>query len=192
MGSSFTPIIWPEEKLPPQAVNYEQCEVCTQKSRVIWGEGNPEAPIVVVLDNPGAREDKEGKEYVCGTRQILQTAIHNVGLGVDDIYVTYLLKCRPLRCYDKEKARSFSKPFLIQQIKTKQPEFIVCLGDVVVQSVFGDSEAHVRNLRGTFFTIMGFSTVVSYHPLAIRRRPNLMGPFMEDWNMLSRCYFNEV
>ncbi len=188
----FAPIILPEEKLPPEAADYEQCEVCTQKSRVIWGEGNPEAPIIVILDNPGGREDKKGREYVCGTRQTLQTAIHNVGLGINNIYVTYLLKCRPLRRYDKKRARSFSKPFLIEQIKAKQPKFIVCLGDVVVQSVFGDSKAHVRNLRGTWHTIMGFPTVVSYHPLAIRRRPNLMGPFMEDWNMLSQCYFNEV
>lgn len=95
MDSNFTPIIWPEDEAPVEAVDYKQCEVCTQKSRVIWGEGNPKAPIVVVLDNPGAREDKEGREYVCGTRQTLQTAIYRVGLDVNNVYITYLLKCRP-------------------------------------------------------------------------------------------------
>ncbi len=188
MDSNFTPIIWPEDKAPPEADSYKQCEVCTQKSRVIWGEGIPGAPIAVILDNPGARVDKDGKEYVCGTRQTLQTAIHQVGLDVNNVYITYLLKCRPLRQYDKERARAFSRPFLIQQIKKMQPEFVVCLGDVVVQSVFDDSEAHVKNLRGSWHTVMGYSSVVSYHPLAVRRRPNLMSRFIEDWEMLSRQY----
>ena len=191
MDSNFIPIIWPEEKIPPEANGYEQCEVCTQKSRIIWGEGNSEAPILVILDNPGAREDREGREYVCGTRETLQMAIYKVGLDLDNIYVTYLLKCRPLRKYDKEKARAFSKPFLVRQIKNKQPEFIVCLGDVVVQSVFGNNEAHVKNLRGSWHMVMGYPSVVSYHPLAVRRRPNLMRIFIEDWKMLSQRFLSE-
>ena len=37
MNSDFTPAVWPEEKAPLEFINYEQCEVCTQKSRIIWG-----------------------------------------------------------------------------------------------------------------------------------------------------------
>lgn len=191
MDSNFTPIIWPEEKAPPEAISYGQCEVCTHKSRIIWGEGNPKAPIMVILDNPGAREDKEGKEYICGTRQTLQMAIYEVGLSAEDIYLTYLLKCRPLRRYDKEKARSFSKPYLIQQIKTMQHKFTVYLGDTVVQSIFDDNEAHVKNLRGSWHDIMGYPSIVTYHPLAVRRRPNLLKNFLEDWGMLSQRFLNE-
>ncbi|NLN86174.1 MAG: uracil-DNA glycosylase, partial [Syntrophomonadaceae bacterium] len=72
MESNFEPAVWPEDKLPQEAEGYQQCEICSGKSRVIWGEGNPHAPVVVILDNPGAREDKDGIEYVCGTRQTLQ------------------------------------------------------------------------------------------------------------------------
>jgi DNA polymerase len=67
MDSNFTPIIWPEDIAPKEAFNYQQCEICSEKSRIIWGEGNPKASILVIFDNPGAREDKEGKEFVCGT-----------------------------------------------------------------------------------------------------------------------------
>ena len=102
------------------------------RNRVLYGEGNPKAPIVIILDNPGARENKEGKGYVCGTRQTLQKAIYEANLKAHDIYITYLLKCRPLRKYDKEKARQFSMPYLVRQIETIRPRFIVCLGDVVV------------------------------------------------------------
>lgn len=186
----FTPIMWPEDKAPMEAIDYKQCEVCTPKSRIIWGEGNPKASIIVILDNPGTREDKDGKEYICGTRQTLQTAVYEANLIPNDIYVTYLLKCRPLVSYDKVKARAFSKPFLVQQIKTINPKYIICLGDTVVQSIFNEGEAHVKHLRGRWHHVMGYPTVVSYHPLAVRRRPNLMKLFFQDWEMLAKRYFS--
>ncbi len=186
MESCFEPGIWPEDKLPEAAAGYRECEICTEKSRVIWGEGNPGAPVVIILDNPGAREDKEGNEYVCGTRQTLQTALHRANLPPEDIYLTYILKCRPLRRYNREEVRAFSKPFLIQQIKTIGPKFMVCLGDTVVQAMFDDREAHVKNLRGLWHVVLGYPCIVSYHPLAVRRRPNLARQFMEDWDMLGQ------
>ncbi len=187
MDSYFKPALWPEDKFSEEAEIYRECEICTQKSRIIWGEGNPKAPIIVILDNPGARENKDGNEYVCPTRQTLQTALHRVNLTADDIYLTYLLKCRPLRRYDKERVRNFSKPFLFRQIERLQPKFIMCLGDVVVQTMFNNKDACVKNLRGMWHAaVLGYPCMVSYHPLAVRRRPNLMGLFMEDWNMLAQ------
>lgn len=186
MDPRFEPVIWPEDKPPQEADSYRQCEICTQKSRVVWGEGNPNASILIVLDNPGAREDKDGNAYVCPTRRTLQTALHHAGVRADDVYLTYLLKCRPLRQYRKEEARAFSKPFLIRQINGIHPNFMVCLGDVATQAMFDNKDASVKNLRGTWHTVMEIPCMVSYHPLAVRRRPNLSRQFMEDWNMLAQ------
>lgn len=185
MEARFEPIIWPEDQLSEEADSYRQCEICTQRSRVIWGEGNPKAPILIILDNPGAREDKDGNEYACGTRYTLQKALHQVNLAADDVYLTYLLKCRPLRRYNKEEVWAFSKPFLIRQIEKMQPKFIVCLGDVVTQTMFNDGDACVKNLRGAWYELLGYPCMVSYHPLAVRRRPNLMLNFTHDWSMLA-------
>lgn len=190
MDLDFLPKVWREDSLPLEALGYEQCEVCTAKSRIIWGEGNPKASIVIILDNPGARENKEGEEYVCATRQTLQKAIYEANLKPDDIYITYLLKCRPMRKYDKEKARQFSMPYLIRQIETIRPKVFVCLGDTVVQAIFGNNEAHVKDLRGSWHTVMDRPAVVSYHPLAVRRRPNLKNQFARDFEMLASFYNN--
>lgn len=192
MNSDFTYLILPEDKAPAEANEYKQCEVYKQNPRIVWGEGNPKAPIVIILDNPGAREDKDGKEYVCGTRQTLQEAIYEADLDIKDIYITYLLKCRPLRRYNKERARAFSKPFLVRQIKNMQPKFIVCLGDVVVQSIFDYKDANVKDLRGSWHMVMGYPTLVSYHPLAVRRRPNLRKYFIKDWKMLAQRFLNKT
>ncbi|WP_139492702.1 uracil-DNA glycosylase family protein [Brevibacillus dissolubilis] len=132
------PSIWPEEKTPDDVANCTDCGLYTHGSRMIWGEGNPHAPIMIVLDNPGAREDREGNPFVCGTRETLQKAAYEVGVSAEDLYVTYILKRRPVKAYDKERTRE--------------------------------------------------KTTVSYHPLAVRRRPNLWKYFMEDWRFLVEAY----
>lgn len=120
----FIPQILPEDKAPPEAINCRKCELSRQRSRVIWGEGNPKAPIIVILDNPGAREDKDGKEFICGTRQTLQIGANRAGLSMDNLYVTYVLKCRPVRKYCKEEARAICCDYLTQQINQQNPNLL--------------------------------------------------------------------
>ncbi len=151
------------------------------------GGGKPQGPIAIILDNPGARENKEGAEYVCGTRQTPQKAIYEANLKADDIYVTYLLKCRPLKKYDREKARQFSLPFLAGQIDSLRPRLLLCLGDTVAQAVLGDGGAHIKDLRGEWRAAFGRPALFSYHPLAVRRRPNLASRFAEDFEALARA-----
>lgn len=53
-------VILPEEQAPNGIEHCEICELSKQRNHVIWGEGNPKAPLMMILDNPGAREDREG------------------------------------------------------------------------------------------------------------------------------------
>jgi len=184
----FVPILLPEDTPPSYAQDYRNCPICTEKSRLVWGEGNPHAPIVIILDNPGAREDKEGKAFICGARQTLQYAIHQSNLKLKDIYVTYLLKCRPRGQYDKEKARAFSKPFLIRQLQDMQPKYLACLGNTAAQAMFDNNKTSAKELRGAWHQVLGLPTMVSYHPLAARSMPNLMPYFLQDWRMLGERF----
>lgn len=174
------PIALPEEAAPLHAVSCQLCELANQRSRVIWGEGNPEGRIIMLLDNPGAREDREGRAFVCGTRATLQLGAAEAGLDMNDVYVTYVLKCRPVRKYDKETARNRCRAHLLSQLEQKRPKLMICLGNVAVQAFFQDPEAEVKQLRGNWYDIAGLPTTVSYHPLAVRRRPVLMRMFLED------------
>jgi|SRR5690625_3723191 len=182
----FYPVPWPEDPTPENVVDCTKCGLYEHGSRMIWGEGNPNASIVILLDNPGAREDKVGKEFVCGTRQTLQETAHKVGLTVDDLYVTYVLKRRPRRKYDKEKTRTICINHLRKQLFDKQPSLLFCLGNVAVQSFFQNEEVDVKALRGKVHHVNGYQVAVAYHPLAVRRRPNLWPGFLEDWQLVVR------
>ncbi|MFC4798550.1 uracil-DNA glycosylase [Neobacillus sp. GCM10023253] len=189
--SDFCPILWPEEPTPEDLKNCSECGLDKHGSRMVWGEGNPEAPIMIILDNPGAREDREGNPFVCGTRQTLQKAAHHVGFTMDDLYVTFILKRKPVRAYDKEHTRETCMIHLKQQLEEKQPKLILCFGNVAVQSFFGNPEAEVKLLRGAIHEIKGYPTAVGYHPLAVRRRPNLWSVFLEDWKVAAEYYHSK-
>lgn len=51
------PGMWPEDATPCEHINCQKCLLSLQRSRIVWGEGNPDADIFILLDNPGARED---------------------------------------------------------------------------------------------------------------------------------------
>ncbi len=184
--SDFHP--WPEDPTPKNQLTCTECGLYKHGSRMIWGEGNPQADIMIVLDNPGAREDKDDKPYVCGTRETLQHAAHHVGFHSIDLYVTYILKRRPRRAYDKQQTRDICMQHLSAQLQTLRPKLIFCLGNVAVQSFFNDETVDVKSLRGSIHHVCGRPTAIAYHPLAIRRRPNLQQSFLEDWQLLAHHY----
>ncbi len=171
----------------PEDVRIESCQQCElhkHGSRVIWGEGNPLAPVFVILDNPGAREDKKGTPFLCGTRETLQRGAYGAGLDSESLYVTYILKCRPRRAYDKPRARSICIKYLWEQLESVKPDIIMCLGNVACQSFFQDPTVEVKNIRSEVHHVGGYKTVASYHPLAVRRRPVLYKYFLQDWELV--------
>ncbi|MEH7224090.1 uracil-DNA glycosylase [Bacillus sp. JJ1566] len=183
--NSFCPVMWNEDPPPEDQKDCKECGLYQQGSRMTWGEGNPKAPIMIILDNPGAREDREGNPMICGTRQTLQKAAHEAGIDKEQLYVTYILKRRPVKAYDKEKTREICIRHLYAQLEEHKPKLIICLGNVAVQSFFGNPELEVKGLRGNFYQINGYQTTVAYHPLAARRRPNLYPLLLEDMQLVA-------
>jgi len=186
------PIPWPEHPVPDCERDCTDCGLYRHGSRMVWGEGNPEAPVMIILDNPGAREDREGNPYVCGTRATLQRAVRTAGFKDEEVYVTYILKRRPLRSYDKERAAAACMRHLMLQLNMQKPRWIMCLGNAAVRAFFAQPGAEVKTMRQRWHTAGGYPTAVSYHPLAVRRRPNLWAHFLEDWKLVRAAWMEAI
>lgn len=184
---AFCAQIWPEDEVPAEHRDCTDCGLHRHGSRMIWGEGNPRAPVMFVLDNPGAREDREGRSFVCGTRETLQRAAQEAGLNQNQLYITYLLKRRPRRAYEKDKARAICMKHLHCQLDFQKPSLVVLFGNVVVQSILQNPEQDVKGLRGNWLQVHGYTMTVSYHPLAARRRPNLFPYLLEDLQRVAQA-----
>lgn len=135
----YTPEILPEIAAPKQAMDSHECELCSHGSRIIWAEGYADAPLFVILDNPGAREDKLGQPFLCGTRETLLTIAHEAGIQPEQMYVTYILKHRSLRKYDKPKTRQYFMGYLWKQLEEVKPDLLFILGNTAIQSFLGDT-----------------------------------------------------
>lgn len=178
-------IPWPEDPVPHDVPAADLAVLAEQGGRPVWGEGCPGAPLMVVLDNPGLREDRDGRPFVCGTRQTLRIVLRAAGVGADEVYVTWVLKRRPVRAYDRESAWARSLPLLRRQISDHRPRVLLCAGDKVARALLGP-EASVKALRGHVREVEGLPAVFTYHPLAARRRPNLLPLLTEDTAMAAR------
>lgn len=55
---------------------------------------------------------------------------------------------------------------------------------------FQNPDAEVKSMRGSWYDVRGFQTTVAYHPLAIRRRPNLHHLFLEDLAFVAERFHN--
>ncbi|MFM1654796.1 uracil-DNA glycosylase family protein [Brevibacillus sp. B_LB10_24] len=102
------------------------------------------------------------------------------------------MKRRPTRAYDKERARAACMQHLLAQLESKRPRLVFCLGNVALQAFFANKEAEVKTYRQAWHTPRGVKTAVSYHPLAVRRRPNLWPYFLEDWKFLLSAYGSQL
>lgn len=172
----FEPL--PEIPPPPNADLAPWQELAeAHGSPIIWAEGDESARLVVVLDNPGARR-RAGELWICPTRERLRAAAAEA--GIFELYVTWLVKFRPRRAYEKARVRAMGREEVSKEIDRVRPAVVLGLGDVAVSTLLRDEGAHVRDLRGQSLSLEGRPLVVGYHPLATSRRPNLYRSLVED------------
>jgi DNA polymerase len=57
---------------------------------------------------------------------------------------------------------------------------------VSIQALLSDAFIEVKGMRGRWHNWAGYPLAVSYHPLAVRRRPNLMPNALQDWAMVAK------
>ncbi len=78
---------------------YTQIKTCPVKSmgctRLVFGEGNPDAKLVFIGEAPGRDEDAMGRPFVGRSGQLLTKSLKMVGLDRSEVYITNIVKCRP-------------------------------------------------------------------------------------------------
>jgi len=97
--------------------------------KVVFGEGDVNAPVMLIGEAPGKNEAQAGRPFVGAAGRVLNNLLESVGLNRSDIYITNVVKDRPPQNRDPnpEEVALYS-PFLEQQIEIVQPRVIVTLG----------------------------------------------------------------
>ena len=158
----------------------------SQRTHAVFGEGNPDADIMLVGEAPGAEEDRTGLPFVGRAGQLLDKMMAAINLTREDLFIANILKTRPPENRDPTADEIAAHlPVLYRQMHFIQPKFILCLGRIAVQTLL-ETKASLGSLRGQAMTYHGAILIATYHPAALLRNPTWKRPAWEDLQLLQR------
>ena len=139
---------------------------------LVFGEGDPDAKLMIVGEAPGEEEDLSGRPFVGRAGQLLDKILESVGIGRDEIYITNIVKFRPPGNRNPTQAEiDASLPVLHEQIRLVAPQVIATLGNVPTQWFLGTKEGITRT-HGTWHEWHGIRVFPLYHPAYLLRNPS--------------------
>ena len=148
------------------------CKLCSGRTHLVFGVGDPNARLMFVGEGPGRDEDLQGEPFVGRAGQLLTDIItKGIGLRREDVYIANVVKCRPPENRNPEADEvAACEPFLKKQIDLVRPEIIVALGKFAVQTLL-QSKAPISKLRGSWHRYHGIKLMPTSHPAYLLRNP---------------------
>lgn len=148
-----------------------RCKLSGGRTRLVFGEGNPEARLMFVGEGPGADEDRSGRPFVGAAGQLLDKMIAAMGLRREDVYIANVVKCRPPQNRDPEPDEAATcLPFLHRQVRSVSPEVLVTLGKPAARWLLGH-EGAISRIRGQWQTWEEIPVMPTFHPAFLLREP---------------------
>ncbi len=167
---------WSE--LKTAALSCSACPLAGPATQTVFGEGNLNARLMIVGEQPGDNEDLTGKSFVGPAGEILDLALQEAGLQRETLYVTNAVKHfkfvreGKVRLHKKASGTEMHacKPWLESEIARVKPEIILCLGATAGTAVYGRL-VKIHAERGVAYTESGYAAnlLISWHPAAILR-----------------------
>jgi uracil-DNA glycosylase len=168
------------QELAESAASCTRCDLYKRATATVFGEGKATAAMVLVGEEPGDQEDKQGRPFVGPAGRVLDRALHEAGIDRAEVYLTNAVK--HFKWTERGKRRIHQRPnrteikacgfWLDAELGVIRPRLVVLLGAVAGEAVFGPrfrvgehkgkvEEAAVGPWRG-----MVVSTI---HPSAVLR-----------------------
>jgi DNA polymerase len=150
----------------------------------VFGAGALHARLLLVGEQPGDQEDRQGLPFVGPAGHLLETALEAAGIDRGATYVTNAVKHfkwtaaaagrGKRRIHDKPNAREVRacRPWLLAEIAAVAPSVIVCLGATAAQSLLGPGFRVTKQRGEPIDSPFGAPVVATIHPSAILRAPD--------------------
>lgn len=158
------------------------CDLHHLGTQTVFGEGPAPARLMLVGEQPGDREDREGHPFVGPAGALLDTSLEEAGIDRDDVYITNVVKHfrweasrGKRRIHRKPSAAHIAacRPWLDAELSIVKPEMLVCLGATAAQAILGRT-FKVTEHRGEVLDVPDLDPVVmaTVHPSSILRAPD--------------------
>lgn len=152
------------------------CELWADATQVVFSAGEAGARLMLVGEQPGDREDREGEPFVGPAGRVLADALDAAGIARDEVYLTNAVK--HFRFTERGKRRIHKKPgvahveachpWLAAERAAVRPAVVVCLGATAARAVLG-RDVRIGEVRGEVLDEAGGRVLVTTHPSALLR-----------------------
>jgi DNA polymerase len=158
---------------------FDGCALRETATNLVFADGDPSAPVMLIGEGPGAEEDREGLPFVGPSGRLLDRMLASIGLArtSGDLYITNVLPWRPPGNRNPTDAEvAVCLPFLKRHIALARPKLIVLLGGVPARALLGAREGITR-LRGGWRALdlpgldAPIPTLPTLHPAYLLRNP---------------------
>lgn len=168
-----------------------QCNLCrdlaANRTKTVFGSGNPNAELVFLGEGPGADEDRQGLPFVGRCGQLL-TDIITKGMKIrrEDVFICNIVRCRPPgnRVPLPDEAANCRR-FLDATLQVIAPKYICCLGATAAVNLL-DIVQPIGKFRGKVYDYKGAKVICTYHPAYLLRCPAAKAQTWEDIKVLMR------
>lgn len=164
--------------LPDLAAAMEgfDCDLRLGARRLVFADGTPGAPLMVVGEAPGREEDIEGRPFVGAAGQLLDRMLAAIGRDRRDpdparaVYIANVLPWRPPGNRRPEPAEIDRwRPFLLRHLELAGPRVVLMLGNTPALALLG--RGGITRIRGTWAEAAGLPALASFHPSYLLRNP---------------------
>lgn len=172
------------EGLADAAEGCTLCRLSEKRRTVVFGEGNPQAPLMFVGEGPGAEEDRSGRPFVGQAGQLLDRMIFAVGFERHEVYIANVVKCRPPGNRDpQEDEMAACAPYLDRQIELIAPRVLVALGKPASRRLTGSTKP-MGAMRGRWSSYRGIPLMPVFHPAYLLRNPKAKPDVWKDLKLI--------
>jgi uracil-DNA glycosylase family protein len=156
------------------------CHLWRGPNRTVFGEGPQRARLMFVGEQPGDREDIEGRPFVGPAGGELDRALAEVGLARDDVYITNVVKHFKFEERGKRRIHQTPKrfevdacrPWLDEELRQIGPEALVLLGATAAKALLGSAFRLTRHRGELLASELAPIVTATIHPSAILRQPD--------------------
>jgi uracil-DNA glycosylase len=170
-------------------------------AKVVFGDGNIDADIVLIGEALGEKEEEMEKPFVGAAGKNLNEFLGIINLKREDIYITNVVKIRPFKVNPdtgrksnrppNKKELSISSDILDKQLDTINPRVVVTLGNVPLKAVLKDDNAKIGDHHGNPVKLNNFTLFPLYHPASVIYNRGLYDIYIEDVHKL-KSYLLEI
>src|SRR6266550_6964681 len=138
------------------------CDLYKTATQVVFGAGPGKARVIMVGEQPGDQEDRQGVPFVGPAGAMLDKALEDAGIPRSEVYLTNAVKhfkWEPRgkrRIHKKPRASEIKacRPWLEAELRAVKPQILVCLGATAAQSILGPQFKLMAN-RGKVIEVPG-------------------------------------